>query len=164
VAEGAVLQRVTAGHTLRVALLFGGFQALLPVVGALAGDALSGLIRAYDHWVAFALLVLIGGKMLLDAALGFETGRSRNPSGSGRLLALAVATSIDALMVGVTLGLLGTGILRPALLVGLVTGVLCAVGIQAGECVGRRLGRWAELCGGVALCLIGARILWTHTH
>jgi len=163
VAEGVALRKVTAGHTVRLAVHFGAFQAAMPVVGWLAGQSLVSMIGALDHWVAFVLLCGIGGKMLADAAFRFETGEPREPSRGVRLIALSVATSVDALAVGLSLGLLHVAIWEPAVIIGLVTGVLCATGIQVGDRIGSHLGRWAELCGGVILCLIGVKILAEHT-
>ena len=162
VAEGIALRKVTAGHTVRVAVHFGAFQAAMPVMGWLAGQSLVSTISAVDHWIAFALLVTVGGKMLADAAFGSETGEPREPSRGVRLLALSVATSVDALAVGLSLGLLHVSIWQPAAVIGLVTGVVCATGIQVGDRIGSHLGRWAELCGGTTLWLIGASILAKH--
>lgn len=162
VAEGVALRKATTGHTLRVSAHFGGFQAAMPVVGWLAGRSLLPMIGALDHWVASGLLVLIGGKMLADSLLGFETGEPRGPSRGARLVALSVATSVDALAVGVSLAMLRVSIWQPAVVIGIVTGLLCAVGVQTGDRIGSRLGRWAEACGGFILCVIGLRILWAH--
>jgi putative Mn2+ efflux pump MntP len=162
VAEGVALHRVTHRHTLRVALHFGAFQGAMPILGWLAGNSLRQFIGAFDHWVAFGLLVLIGGKMLADTVLGFETGEPRGPSRGARLIGLSIATSVDALAVGVSLAMLEVPIWEPAVIVGIVTGALCAVGIQLGDRIGATLGRWAELCGGVMLCLVGAKILAEH--
>jgi putative Mn2+ efflux pump MntP len=162
VAEGMALRQVDRAHMLRVALHFGGFQALMPVAGWLAGTGLHSLIGSFDHWVAFALLMAIGGKMLADAALEFESGRLRQPSRGFRLLGLAVATSIDALAVGVSLAMLRVRIWRPAAIIGGVTGLLCAAGIRMGDRIGSRLGRSAELAGGLVLCAIGLKILLDH--
>jgi putative Mn2+ efflux pump MntP len=162
VAEGMALERVTNGHTARVALHFGFFQAIMPVIGWLAGTSLRAFVGAWDHWVAFGLLVLIGGKMIADSFLGFETGEPRRPSRGARLLLLSIATSIDALAVGVSLAMLRVNVWEPAIVIGAVTGVLCAVGIRLGDRVGSRLEHRAELVGGIVLCVIGVRILLGH--
>ncbi|NLW51183.1 MAG: manganese efflux pump [Candidatus Brocadiaceae bacterium] len=161
-AEGVALREVSVGHTTRVAAHFGVFQAAMPVVGWLAGSAMQSWLACVDHWVAFGLLALIGGKMLLDAATNFEAERVREPSCGARLLCLSVATSIDALAVGMSLAMLQVRIWVPALVIGLVTGGLSALGVQIGDRVGRRLGRWAEAAGGIVLCLIGLEILVHH--
>ncbi len=162
VAEGVALRKVTPGHTLRVCLHFGAFQAIMPVVGWLAGVSLRALIQGVDHWVAFGLLTAIGLKMVAGTFFGFETGEPREPSRGARLIALSVATSIDALAVGISLAMLGVAIWTPAAVIGLVTGALCAGGMHMGDRIGRRLGKWAELCGGVILCAIGVKILLEH--
>ncbi|MCK4375621.1 MAG: manganese efflux pump [Candidatus Brocadiae bacterium] len=162
VAEGVALRKVTREDTLRVALYFGAFQGAMPVVGWLVGHSLRSVVESYDHWVAFGLLMLIGGKMVADALFGFGTAEPRNPSRGGRLIMLAIATSIDALAVGMSLAMLRVRIWTPAVIIGVVTGLLCATGIQMGDRIGSRLGRWAELGGGIILCLIGARILTDH--
>lgn len=159
VAEGMIVHRVEPRHTFRVAGYFGIFQALMPILGFWLGIGLSEFVDAWDHWVAFALLVLIGGKMLLDTLTKFETHEPRAETSHRRMLALALATSIDALAVGVTLGLHDGDVLGPAIIIGAVTGIICAVGIHLGDRTGAIVGRWGELLGGTALCLIGAKIL-----
>ena len=162
VAEGIALRSVSIGHMLRVAVCFGLFQALMPILGWLGGAAVRSSVAAYDHWIAFALLAFIGGKMVADAALGFETGTPRPPTRGVRLLALGLVTSIDALAVGVGLAMLKVRVWMPALVIGLVTGTMCAVGIQLGDRVGRRFQRWAEVVGGLILCGLGLTILIEH--
>jgi putative Mn2+ efflux pump MntP len=162
VAEGIAIRNVTHAHTARVALHFGLFQALMPVLGWLAGASLRSAVGPFDHWVAFGLLMLIGGKMIADTFTGFETGEPREPSTGARLLLLAFATSIDALAVGVSLAMLRVNVWEPAIVIGVVTGVLCAIGIRLGDRVGARLEHRAELMGGLVLCLIGTWILMEH--
>jgi len=162
IAEGVALRKVTPGHTLRLSLHFGAFQGIMPIFGWLAGVSLRTFIQGVDHWIAFGLLTAIGLKMVADTLFGLETGEPREPSRGGRLLALSIATSIDALAVGISLAMLGVAVWTPAAATGLITGVLCAAGVQMGDRVGRRLGRWAELCGGVILCGIGVKMLVEH--
>jgi putative Mn2+ efflux pump MntP len=159
VAEGVAIHKVTRSHVLRVSIYFGAFQALMPIIGWLAGSSLADLIQPVDHWVAFGLLGFLGGKMIADSLTGFETGEVRQPSRGARLLVLAIATSLDALAVGVTLGILHSNIWAPAVIIGVVTGVLCAIGMDMGDRIGSRLGRRAELAGGVILVGIGLKIL-----
>jgi len=162
VAEGMALHKVTADHTLRLSLHFGAYQAIMPVIGWLAGSSLRAFIGTWDHWVAFALLTLLGAKMIADSAMGVETGQRREPSRGIRLVALSIATSIDALAVGVSLAMLRVQIWLPAALTGVVTGALSAVGVQMGDRIGTKLGRAAELAGGALLCLIGFKVLLAH--
>ncbi len=159
VAEGVALHKVTRNHVLRISLHFGLFQAAMPILGWLAGTGLRQFVAAWDHWVAFGILTFIGGKMLLDVLFKFETGEARAPSSGGRLILLSVATSIDALAVGISLSMLEVRIWWPAVTIGVVTGILCAVGIDLGDRIGTKLGRWAEAAGGTILCLLGANIL-----
>jgi len=162
VAEGAIVHKVTLRNTLRLALHFGAFQAAMPILGYFAGRGLRAWLAAWDHWIAFGLLAAIGCKMLADSILRFETHEPRGPSSGGRIIVLAVATSIDAAAAGVTLAMLEINVWYPALTIGLVTGCISCLGIQLGDRIGSRLGRWAEAVGGVTLCLIGVRILWSH--
>ena len=163
VAEGVVVDRAAhRRHALRVALMFGLFQGAMPVLGWLLGIWLHALLEAIDHWVAFGLLVLIGGKMLLDAAIGVETDSRGRESRGARLLLLGLATSIDAFAVGVTLAMLGLQIWTPAIIIGVVTGMLSAIGVHAGEAIGVVLGRKAEMLGGVILIGLGVMILVEH--
>ena len=162
IAEGMIVRQVTPSHTARVAVHFGAFQGLMPLLGYAGGAYVQSFISTWDHWVAFGLLIALGVKMLADAALGFETHEPRGPASGLRLIGLSIATSVDALAVGVTLGLLHAGIWLPAAIIGLVTGAVCAVGVQLGDRLGPRLGRWAEVLGGLTLAAIGIRILWLH--
>jgi putative Mn2+ efflux pump MntP len=162
VTEGIVLDQVTHRHVLRLSVLFGLCQGAMPVLGWRLGRGLQPIIGPVDHWVAFGLLALVGVKMALDAALGFETRVPPHGSRGWRLVALGLVTSIDALAVGVTLAMLGTRIWAPALVIGLVTAAMCAFGMHAGDRIGSRLGRSAEILGGVILVGLGVKILLEH--
>jgi len=162
VAEGVAITGRAGRHTLQVSAIFGGFQAVMPVLGWVAGSSLRGLVGSFDHWIAFALLVLIGGKMILDAALRVETGGAGRGRRGLKLLGLGVATSIDAFAVGVTIAMLRVSVWTPALVIGLVTAALCAVGVQAGDRIGTRLGRNAGILGGVVLVGLALKILLEH--
>jgi putative Mn2+ efflux pump MntP len=144
----------------RIALAFGSFQALMPVLGWLAGRSVVAYISAYDHWVAFALLAIVGARMVREGLSGEEEAPASLDSGT--LLVLAVATSIDALAVGISLAFLDTGILLPALLIGAFTfGVSFAGALLGGAAAGRR-GKAMEVIGGIVLIGIGIRILLGH--
>jgi putative Mn2+ efflux pump MntP len=155
---------LTKRQTLRVAVSFGGFQFVMPVAGWFAGDRLLGLIAPFDHWVAFGLLVLIGGRMIHESVGTNDEAKACRPDQTrgGRLLALALATSIDALAVGLSFGVVGTRVLYPAAVIGGTSFVLTVVGARVGPVVGRAVGRRAELCGGLVLIGIGAKILIGH--
>jgi putative Mn2+ efflux pump MntP len=142
--------------------LFGGFQAGMPVLGWLGGTAVAELVGFYGPWIAFLLLVLIGGKMILEAVLdGGKSVRFANGNAT-TLLLLAVATSIDALAVGVSFAVLGIPILWPAVIIGIVTFAFSAVGVVLGRSIGRIGWRNAGIFGGVILIGIGLRILLDH--
>jgi putative Mn2+ efflux pump MntP len=155
---------LTTKQAVRMAAYFGGFQFLMPLVGWVAGDRLLGLIRHFDHWVAFGLLALIGGRMILESiGMSDEEKACRPDQTQGkRLLILAVATSIDALAVGLGLGVVGTSILYPAAVIGAMSFALTVVGAKLGPIVGRIVGKRAELAGGLILIAIGVKILIEH--
>ena len=164
-ARGMRLQRVRTGELLAVALVFGAFQAAMPVVGYLAGDALGGHLAAWDHWIAFALLGGIGIKMILEARGGpgrDDEAATGAPLAVRALVLLGLATSIDAMAAGVTLPAMGLRLLPAILAIGVTTAVLSGVGLLAGRRIGRVLGRSLPALGGIVLLLLGARILIEH--
>jgi putative Mn2+ efflux pump MntP len=162
VATGVVLGSVTRRQTFRLSFHFGLFQFLMPVVGWLAGREVVRWIGSVDHWVAFGLLAFVGGKMIHEAIWGVEEEVARDPTRGASLVILSVATSIDALAVGLTLGVLGVEIWYPAAVIGLVALLLTAAGLHLGRRLGGRLGRRMEVAGGVVLVLLGLRILFSH--
>lgn len=161
ICKGLSVPRATPRHALTVGLYFGGFQALMPFLGYLLGAGFKDAISAYDHWVAFILLALIGGNMIresredeeesLDASLSFRS-----------MVLLAIATSIDALAVGVTLAFLDVPILSSVCFIGVVTFCLSLVGVKAGNVFGCKYKSKAEFVGGLVLILIGLKILLEH--
>jgi len=162
VVTGSIYRELNVRHALRMALFFGGFQALMPIIGFLAGLSLKGFISAYDHWIAFGLLVLVGGKMIYES-LTFEAAeKNLDPSNLLVLLALSVATSIDALAIGITLSVLTTSILGTAAMIGLVTFALSYAGILIGKRFGHFFESKIETIGGLILIAIGVKILIEH--
>ncbi|MCX6995769.1 MAG: manganese efflux pump MntP family protein [Kiritimatiellaeota bacterium] len=161
IATGIGLQRLRVAHALKMAVFFGGFQAVMPVIGWLAGISLRASIAAYDHWVAFVLLTAIGVKMIWETRAEKKMA-TLNPENTGLLLLLAIGTSIDALVVGVSLSFLDVSIVIPVLIIGAVTFVLTL----AGAYIGGRIGHWfegrIEILGGVVMILIGMKILANH--
>ncbi|MBE3131089.1 MAG: manganese efflux pump [Acidobacteria bacterium] len=155
---------LTMKQAVRMAAFFGGFQFVMPVAGWLAGDKLLGFIKSFDHWVAFGLLALIGGRMIYESFGLSEEEKARRPDQTQgmRLVGLSLATSIDALAVGLSLGVIRTGILCPAAVIGATSFVLTIVGAKLGPVAGRLAGRRAELLGGLILIGIGAKILVEH--
>ncbi len=145
----------------RLAFHFGLFQFLMPVVGGLAGLALLPLIEAVDHWVAFALLAIIGGRMIREGWSGRNQGSSYDPSRGWSLIMLSVATSIDALAAGLSLAMLGADIWSTAAVIGVVTFFLSVMGFWFGARLGAAFGSRMNIAGGVVLIGIGVRILVT---
>jgi len=155
--------KVTKRQTLRLAFHFGLFQFLMPILGWAAGLTVQNLIQAYDHWVAFALLAGIGGKMVYESFRQEKNeGRKPDITRGASLVLLSLATSIDALAVGLSLSLLRVRILYPSTVIGVVCFALTALGFAFGSRLGRLLGRRMELLGGMVLIGIGVRILIEH--
>ena len=161
ISMGLTARRASFRDALRVGLFFGGFQALMPLLGYLAGSTVSAVIKRYDHWIAFGLLAFIGGRMLWESAQGAEETQTSLDS-LKKLLLLSVATSIDALAVGVSLAVLRENIWVNAAWIGCVTFALSTLGVLAGRRLGRRMQRCATVAGGLVLIFIGAKILIEH--
>lgn len=161
-AQGVRVTRRAHLDALTIAVTFGLFQAVMPLLGWLVGANLQAFIAPVDHWIAFGLLVLIGGKMLWEAfrSHGEEKGPGRVPL--RELLLLALATSVDALAVGISFAFLEVAILPAIALVGAVTFVLSYVGVLIGNRVGARFQKPAETVGGLVLIGIGVKILLEH--
>ncbi len=163
IAAGLTIEDVTRRHTFRLAFHFGLFQFIMPIVGWLAGHQLAAYIGQWDHWLAFGLLSYVGGKMLWEARGGHEAAESKaDPTRGLTLVTLSVATSIDALAVGLSMAFLGVSVWIPSVVIGIVAATLTAVGIGFGARLGPRCGRWAEIAGGCVLILIGLQMLLTH--
>jgi len=165
VAAGVTLKSVSPRQTFRLAWHFGLFQAMMPVVGWSAGLTVRSHIEAYAHWAAFALLVFVAQGMLRSAFRGEKNeATAKDPTRGMTLVVLSVATSIDALAVGLSLSMINISIWTPALVIGLVAGAFTTAGMHLGKMIGSvaKLGRWAEMTGGVVLLAIGLNILWDH--
>lgn len=163
-ATGLHLKRVSRRQTFRLAWHFGLFQALMPILGWVLGLSVRRYIERFDHWIAFGLLAFIGVKMIREAfALEEESGRA-DPTRGWSLVMLSVATSIDALAVGLSMSMLGLSIWLPAAVIGLVCLVLTAAGLHLGRLVGNaaRVSFAAEILGGLVLIAIGLNILRSH--
>jgi manganese efflux pump family protein len=148
--------------TFRLAFHFGLFQFLMPIVGWFAGTTVLRYISTYDHWVAFALLAFVGIRMIRS---GFDLNgveHKNDPSRGWTLVILAFATSIDALVVGISLGLVGLRIWYPAVVIGLVTGLVSWLGLLLGNRLGAKFGKRMEIIGGIILILMGVRIVLAH--
>lgn len=161
--KGLGMRRLSIKNTLIIALFFGGFQALMPLIGWLLGTQFESYVKAYDHWIAFGLLLFIGGKMLLDAIRGGEEAPDAGDGMNYReLLLMAVATSIDALAVGITLALSTVNIFSAIAVIGVTTFVLCVIGVLLGHAFGTKFQKGAQILGGAVLVLIGVKILLEH--
>jgi len=147
---------------LRLALHFGVFQSGMTFLGWFAGTTVGALISALDHWIAFGLLAFVGGRMLVNTFREEETCFTSDPTRGSTLVMLSVATSIDALAVGLSMALLGQDVLLPGLVIGLASAVMALVGVGLGAGAGAALGKWAGLVGGLVLIGIGIRVLVTH--
>ncbi len=159
--KGLAIGKVRWRDCCLVGLWFGGFQALMPALGFLLGAQFRDQIMAYDHWIAFALLALIGLNMVRESFSREEEKASASLS-FGAMLPMAVATSIDALAVGVSFAFLQVDVGPAVAFIGCTTFLLSALGVVLGSLLGLRFKRWAELAGGVILTLLGLRILIEH--
>ena len=167
IGKGLSVTKIKLSHALKVGLWFGGFQALMPLIGYLLGSTFADIVSAYDHWVAFVLLALIGGNMIKEA---FEKDdecdcnkKEKNCFGFVTMLTLAVATSIDALAIGVTFAFFKVAIIPAIITIGITTFLFSVAGLKIGHIFGCKYKSHAELFGGVILILIGLKILLEHT-
>lgn len=158
ICKGLAMQKVTWKNMVTVGLWFGGFQALMPLLGYFLGSTFAEKIAAVDHWIAFGLLALIGLNMIREAVFGKQKEET-GTTGFVEMLLLAIATSIDALAVGVTFAFMNVNIWYSAGVIGVVTFLLSAGGVKIGSAFGSRYSKPAEIIGGVILILIGLRIL-----
>jgi len=160
---GVSVSPLTGRHFFRLGFHFGLFQALMPIIGWLAGRSVQQYIVDYDHWVAFALLAAIGGHMIYEACQPDDQDTpAGDPTRGMKLVLLAIATSIDALAVGLSLAVIGTSVWFPALVIGLVAGAFTIVGMLLGRRIGDAWGPRVEVAGGLILILIGVRIVVEH--
>lgn len=164
ICKGLNMKKINHGHAFIYALLFGGFQALMPFVGWLLGTGFKNYITSIDHWIAFVLLSIIGGKMLYEAFSGKEEEKSNEDEKLDlkEALVLAIATSIDALAVGVTFAFLGVNIWLAMVIIGTVTFVISYLGVIVGNVFGNKYEKKAEIFGGAILVLLGIKILLEH--
>ena len=163
VTDGIILGKPRGRDAVKIASFFGIFQFIMPVLGYLAGSTFAGIIERYDHWVAFSLLVIIGAKMIYEAVCPEgEEPKVDNPLSMRTLFVLAVATSIDALAVGVTFATIETPVVLSSAIIGVTTFLISLSGVYLGGKCGNFAGRHAGIVGGVILILIGTKILIEH--
>jgi putative Mn2+ efflux pump MntP len=161
--KGTLLERPRLSEALRSGIIFGGVEAVTPVIGWAAGVAASAFIAAIDHWIAFGLLGAIGGKMIWEAPRRSAGAPKMKRNNFWQLFVTAVGTSMDAMVVGVTLAFLDADIAVVAAAIGCATFLMTTTGVMIGQVVGAKLGRVAEALGGVGLITIGTLILIEHT-
>ena len=166
VCKGLGMRKLNKKQALIIGLYFGGFQALMPFVGWLLGSQFQKYITSIDHWIAFILLGFIGGKMMIEAVREWNEEEVVDvmdaPIDHKNMLVLAVATSIDALTVGITFAFLGTPIVEAITIIGITTMVISIAGVVAGNFFGSRYKSKAEFIGGLILVLLGLKILLEH--
>ena len=162
ITSGITIKRLKINHALRIALFFGLFQAIMPLVGWLAGLSLRGFIAEIDHWIAFGLLSFIGCKMIYESIAVQSKEKQINPLNIYVLLMLSVATSIDALAVGVSFAFLKISIVTPVIVIGAITFILSFFGVFVGNRIGHFFENKIEIAGGLILIGIGIKILLEH--
>ncbi len=166
VCKGLGMRKLNKKQALIIGLYFGGFQALMPFVGWLLGSQFQKYITSIDHWIAFILLGFIGGKMMIEAVREWNEEEVVDvmaaPIDHKNMLVLAVATSIDALAVGITFAFLGTPIVEAITIIGITTMVISIAGVVVGNFFGSRYKSKAEFIGGLILVLLGLKILLEH--
>ncbi|MEG5172308.1 manganese efflux pump MntP family protein [Microcoleus sp. B3-D7] len=162
VSSGLAIKHMKVNKALKIALFFGGFQALMPVIGWLIGLSFSFLITPIDHWIAFGLLSFIGGRMIYESLQSEECEKKFNPLDTGTLITLSVATSIDALAVGLGFAVLKDSIALAVTAIGFITFFLAFAGVFIGHKCGNLFANKIEILGGAILIFIGSRILFLH--
>ncbi len=163
ITTGSVLKHFNFKAMGKISFLFALFQGAMPVVGWLAGNSFEEYIKEYDHWIAFALLCAIGGKMIYEAFWGKEGIPYLDPYSFKKMAILAIATSIDAFALGISFSILDVDIIYPAFIIGFITFMFSFAGLTIGIKIGRAFGSKAELIGGLTLIFIGVKILLEHT-
>lgn len=162
ISSGLVLRQITFINATRIALTLAVFQAAMPVLGWFAGSGIKTYAENIDHWIAFGILGLLGGKMIYESFKTDPENRSFNPLDLKIMIGMAIATSIDALVVGFSFALLNYKILISVGIIGAVTYIVAMLGMLFGKKIGARMGRRMEMLGGVMLILIGLKILIEH--
>lgn len=169
IGKGLSLKKIKLSHALKVGLWFGGFQALMPLIGYFLGSTFAEAVSAFDHWVAFILLSLIGGNMIKESLEKDNDNdcdcnkKNKNGWGLTTMFTLAVATSIDALAIGVTFAFFKVAIIAAIITIGITTFIFSVAGLKIGNIFGCKYKSHAELFGGAILILIGLKILIEHT-
>ena len=161
ICKGLSMNKLNKKNVLIIALYFGIFQAIMPLIGYALGSSFQNALEAIDHWIAFLLLASIGGSMIKESIFPSETAINTNTDFKTMLL-LAVATSIDALAIGITFALLNIHIFTSITIIGIITFIISFLGVKIGNKFGDKFCGKAELIGGIILILIGLKILLEH--
>jgi putative Mn2+ efflux pump MntP len=164
ISSGLTIPNVNRSHGLRIAFSFGLFQALMPVLGWLAGTTFRRHIEHFDHWIAFILLGLVGARMIYEALTDHSTGEQPNASDLRVLLLLSVATSIDAMAIGLSFAILHVSLFPAVLIIGVTTYLFSGAGVYLGKQATAVVGKSVEIIGGIILIAIGLKILLEHLH
>lgn len=159
---GANTRAISLGPVFRLSFFFGLFQVLMPIAGWSAGVSVANYIAVYDHWIAFGLLALVGGKMIMESFNEEAKDHTVDPTKGLTLIILSVATSIDALAVGLSFAFLKISIFYPSIIIGIVAFLMTAIGMFFGEKLGKIVGKRVEILGGLILIGIGVKILIEH--
>lgn len=160
ICKGLSMKKININKIVIIALYFGIFQAIMPLIGYFLGKGFENFVTQIDHWIAFILLLFIGANMIKDAFKGSE--EENDDTGFKTMIILAIATSIDALAIGITFAFLGTNIVLATSIIGIVTFVLSAIGVTIGNKFGNRYEKLAKVIGGTILIIMGAKILFEH--
>lgn len=163
IGKGLSVTKSRLSYYIKVGLWFGGFQALMPLIGYLLGCSFANAVADFDHWIAFALLTLIGGNMIKETISKEEEEESNADFSIKALFILAVATSIDALAAGISFAFLKTNIISSIIIIGITTCLFSIIGFKIGNIFGNKYKKKAELIGGIILIIIGLKILIEHT-
>ena len=161
ICKGLALKKISVKNACLVGLWFGGFQALMPFIGYLLGSQFQDYVEVVDHWIACVLLAIIGGNMIKEA-LSKDEEKENDSLSAKAMFPLAIATSIDALAVGITYAFLKVDIVPAVSFIGIITFILSSIGVKVGNVFGTKYKSKAELAGGIVLILIGLKILLEH--
>ena len=164
ITTGALSKSLKLRRVLKIALFMALFQGVMPLVGLLVGSSFRQEIEAYDHWVAFSLLLLIGGKLIYDSLYSSENPEAITYTKNLTLAGMALATSIDAMVIGIGFGLMDVNIWMAMLIIGLITFVFSSLGVIIGEKIGCRVNKGIGIIGGIVLISLGTKILIEHLY
>lgn len=164
ISSGITINRLKLRHAILIASFFGTFQAIMPILGWLGGSSIASYIENFDHWVAFSLLFFIGSKMIYEAYKIEEIEEDKNPLNVYILFIMSIATSIDALAVGLSFAVLKVTVIYPAIVIGIVTFLMSLIGVYIGKKFGHLFEKKVEIIGGLILIFIGIKILLQHLY